>query len=1069
VGTQIDRGLIQGLAVPTERISRDTLIATDAATAPSVYTQAGPGPGQATSSDADSKLSLEISGGQSVEMEFRVRRAGLPGREGLGVLARPTTDTDTWSWRGRASPNLLSSWIPAVYSATNAYSKFDLVVNPKTQALVLLYAEDTNADEIFSRAFDWSTAAWGAETDASDNGDTGAVVEIWQGVTGVALPSGRILAIGAESSQLHVYCSDDDGATWGPYSDDAGSTGFTGTYDEARAAYYRGDVICITRDVADISQRASNDLATSFVEVESTTSFGRDIRVDVLPDAGGIVVAYRRNADDRPTVRVLSSAFQPLSDADAVLVDDAAATPLSDLGMAVDELGVIWVFGRVTADADLIEVWFSTDGGASFELVDGGGGAGGVQGLHSAHGGTTYPTVLVPRFCRGFCVIAHKWTAAVNPDNGIGTIFSAGWSSVSNVARFPGLGPWVNRHGWGHPTSTVSETLLGYETPVNQGTGWANVGAVAPAIVNGEWSFTCAANNGYVQKDPFGTAGSSITMQFHHRIDAGTPALTAPGNGVTLRVADGVNDYRLQVRIGATATRLFDVWAGGGAGATLADITVDGTADVEWLVHLGPSGTVFAFFRSPLHPTWTLGYAGAATDGGVVAATNAVQIGTVTNATVTSRWRYALLNGRDLFISQFAVGMYPGYEDVIGAVIGSTPAPVIGLGSESAAGFIAATRGPGRQDETFTVTPHYDYGVENVFPVISPSPDTTFRTTDLTEVRLCFDLGYEARLGYEWQQLFGLLNINFQTAYWESSANGAAWTTRITLNAAEGFEGLTCERIGDTIRAGTGTTSGARALARNELAGGHAVVNGLVAYRILGNSPGVWVDPTGVTTKLAEIRLDADLTGAPASATVDLVWPNAVVHRRTTGDYPTMVDRYWRLRIPASQVTPDTYYQVGIHFPGDVATYGRQSSRGWSQQMRPNVQRSRSRYGTIRKREDGPPARRWTMSWTDGTLMRESRSTDPDYVRNATNNAPVLAMRDDVWLLLWGLIEEIRSGEVPVIALNSIPSSSELTITDRTLFLYGTLDGDVQFNQVVGDEGIDEFGRIDPLTVEEIR
>jgi hypothetical protein len=472
-----------------------------------------------------------------------------------------------------------------------------------------------------------------------------------------------------------------------------------------------------------------------------------------------------------------------------------------------------------------------------------------------------------------------------------------------------------------------------------------------------------------------------------------------------------------------------------------------------------------------------LRYSGSATNGGATAnTTNLVALGAIGSTTARFRVSYALLNGVATFVEGWYLGLDADAEDQLGAILGATPSAVLDLGSETAAGYLAATRGPGRRDETFAIVPSYQYGAENVFPVLSPSPDTRFRTTDKSEIRLCFDLGSEARLGYEWQQVLGLLRVNFRLAYWQSSADGASWTTRITYDGADGFTDLTASVVGDHLRAGTGSTSGARALQRNELAGGYAVLRWTVmavdfeeAYPILGNSAGVWVDPTGITTKLAEIRIAADPAGFPSTVTVDLVWPSAIVHERQTSTYPTLEDRYWRLRVTADQVTPDTYYEIGVLFPGDVAAYGRQVARGWSQTMKPNVQRSRSRYGTIRKREDGPPARRWSMGWTDGAYMLKPRSNDPDYVRNATSTAPALAMRDDVWLTLWGLLEELRSGEVPVMALAKIPSATETVQTDRTLWLYGSLEGDVQFNHVVGEEGSTEFGRIDPIAVDEIR
>jgi hypothetical protein len=43
------------------------------------------------------------------------------------------------------------------------------------------------------------------------------------------------------------------------------------------------------------------------------------------------------------------------------------------------------------------------------------------------------------------------------------------------------------------------------------------------------------------------------------------------------------------------------------------------------------------------------------------------------------------------------------------------------------------------------------------------------------------------------------------------------------------------------------------------------------------------------------------------------------------------------------------------------------------------------------------------------------------------------------------------------------------TITDRTLYLWGNLEGSVQMNHVTGDEGSTELVRVESLTVRETR
>jgi len=60
-----------------------------------------------------------------------------------------------------------------------------------------------------------------------------------------------------------------------------------------------------------------------------------------------------------------------------------------------------------------------------------------------------------------------------------------------------------------------------------------------------------------------------------------------------------------------------------------------------------------------------------------------------------------------------------------------------------------------------------------------------------------------------------------------------------------------------------------------------------------------------------------------------------------------------------------------------------------------------------------------------------------------------------------------RSGQLPLVVLPKIPATYT-TITDPSLYLFGVLEGTVQSAQVVGDEGVSEYVRIESLTVTEL-
>ncbi len=1084
---------LDGLGIPERRISLDTLTAVGtggAASSDSSFTQAGAGPGQGVSNDAESKLTIEVSNGQEVPFEVHVRNAGLPGvgkptvpggalatgqTGDVGVLWREQASTTQDDWRGKQNVATLDLWAAIEWSDVSVFANFELLVNPKTQPLIGL-AAPASSSPITGRLFDWNNREWHTSKSNISLDPTevlGDVRDIWDAITGVVLPSGRALAIGITSvGEIQVFASDNL-VDWGPYADSSGTVSSTST--DATAAFYRSDVVLFSEDAGDVQQMVSNDLGTNFNFVPPTAiSFGSDIQARALPDNGGIIVAYRRDSDDRPAVRVLSSANQALADAAEVLVDAVSGSePLTELGLAVDDNGVIVVLGRPdgtgSRTADEIVVWSSFDGGETFDLDN--------VPLHQSNDVATCPTNLRARFCRGWLVCAHNWVASPgNEDGSVGTMWSAGWS---NLNMLPGAQTWIP-----------------LDLPADLG-NWANVGATAPVLAPpGVMEFVIAASTGAVQLDPTsGTPGSGQGVYFDHRIDSGTPSVASFENGIELRDADGASEFRIQVRIGVGGTRLFDDVAGAAIGA---DIVVDGTEWRSWLVTIDTFGNAFVFYRDSFSTTrWIAALVEfALTDGGAGAATGRIRAGSVASTTVTSHWRRL-----DENVDQSGIGLHaptlgfsnsaistgaaltnlPNAVHELGGADPDTAAFLLGTATPPLATYLAAVRGPGRRSEVFTIDPFFERGVSNVFPELSPSPSSPFETLDTAALQLVFDFGNLTRIGHIWHWYVGLFGTNIRTAVLEGSTDGIAWTVLGTYNGAEGFEGLSYDLVGDLLRPAAGTVAAGRYLKRNELAphgtiadrAGYAILDlggTPTALPIVGNGPGVWADPTGAPTVLAEVRLGGDVASVATPGTCDLVFPDAVLLAAVSGVFPATSQfyRFVRIRAPAGQPIVGTGYRIGaMSGPGTVAVFGKRSSRGWVQSMTANVATRRSRFGVRRRRQLGPNVIRWSQNWADGTLLSKIHGVAaPDFLAVGGASAALAAV-DDVWWTLWALEEETDGWSVPIVGLNSVPNVGEETLNDRTRILFGHVDlGAIQFNEALGDVGINEFGRIDSIGID---
>ena len=1020
----------------------------------STYEARGAGPGQAESTDAEVRLNPAISGGQTQPVELITRAAGMPERGGVEMLWRlESENTDGSAWRSCTRPSQQAQWIAAVWSDLDPHETFDLVVTRDEQAIVCLFVETTGPNAIEATSFDFAAASptWSPSVVASvDPYDAASAPQLVSDnvVAGCALPSGRVLAMGKDPNSAtgrFAYASDDQGATWFQYA--AAEDMNTTNPVRWRMAYYRGDVVLFAESAfGQIYQTGSGDLATTFQFVSFLDACGSDVAVDVLPEDAGLVLSYIRDADSHPVVRVISGAFSPFADA---LEVEVAAVPLDYMTSAIDGVGNVWVFGVPTATPNRIAVWQSTDAGQSFIAR---------PDLYASNDADTFLRKLTAAFVRGWAVVAHTWTADESAalNGSIGTLWAGGWSSfqTQNWAGLDGI--------------EVGITGIPIEIPSNM-SGWALVGIAPTLEPPGELQFNttgAVASSVVYQLDP----GEPILAMFEFALTAGDGSSTTADVFFAAAHSDpGLSDHELLGKVDALNGRIrfLDVYGASDVG----DIAIDVTLPVQVVISIDVTGRYLVLYKRPWATRWQRGPESAPfflTNGGGALPASRYRFGHGSTGTNTSRWRQWCAVNLKIGTRLSGVGYTPAEPFGVlpyGGEVTGAPRPIPEVGSESAAAFLSATRGPGRIDEQYAIAPVFDYGADRLLPILSPSPDEPFRTVDAaSEVVLVFEYGAATTLGPAWQWAFAFLRTNFKTAVVERAVIGLPWVAVGTYNAAIGFEGLTYSSLGNYMRPGAGTVAAGRKLRRNELAGGFAIFAGGVTRRIKGNGPGTWADPGATTTLFAEVELE---TPPPTlSGSVDLVSPNGVLLVDHTGAQPLPHSRYWRIRIPI-QANPDGYVQIGALLGGSVAVFGKQWSRGWSREMRSNTSRRVTRYGTIRKRQEGPPARRWSMSWADGVNEWRIRdAASPDYLAHVGGTP--LAMQDDVWTLLYGLLEETRGGEVPVVAL-AVVRPGVTSITDRTLFLYGSWDSSVQFNQVEGDEGDREFMRGDPITITEIR
>ena len=673
--------------------------------------------------------------------------------------------------------------------------------------------------------FDAAEPAWGAEIDVTDD-PRGLLFSkrTWDAVCGLALPNDRILSYWANGTDVSAFFSDDAGATWSPYALPALDA--ITTPERMRTVFYRGDIALFTEELDDFQQFGSNSLGTKFILVSSINNIGASVSAVAIPGNGGIAVAYSNFADDFPSVRILSSAFDPIEDATEVIID--SSVEVTDCTIAVDGNGTLWFMGRDTtggATDDTVRVWFSLDGGASWTRIKPA--ASDDFNLFVTHDAGTRIINYAATFVRGWMVLAHNWVAAPgNEDDSIGTMWSSGWGSLSSSGESLDS-MYERRFSMAADTgsSVIGSTGIPIELPAD--TIWANAGATPPTLVSpGELEFAVVASDGSVLLSPASTtAGDDLSFFFEGKITNGLGSSGSLHYGFQLRVADGAKEYLAQFKFDADNSRIrvTDVHSA----ATIVDISIDVSTFVQLEAGInGSTGQLIITYRRPWDTHWILANPGIdlLTDGGAAGAVNEILFGAVATSTVTGRARQWHHSEQEFVkgvvgVAGFELGLVGTAAIASGGNVNTLPVAVPEIGTATNAAFIAAQRGPGRDEDLFTIEPFFDFGVDRIFPSISPSPSDPWRSDDLTEQVITWDFGKDTRAGQIWLLIAALINSNIKTAEIEAST-GSVIVGIATYNAAEGFEGLGYTLTGDTIRPNTGSIDADRFLDRNVLRDG---------------------------------------------------------------------------------------------------------------------------------------------------------------------------------------------------------------------------------------------------------
>jgi hypothetical protein len=1012
--------------------------------AESDYTQADPRPGTAATSSSYAKLDPAIVGAQEDGIVLAVLQSGYPevggGALGVGYYLNDGVETISDA-RGYQAPVFVSDWRDGPTG--------DLVVSD------------------LSGLVSNGSTVWNPHTDTVSSAISGAG---GTGVAAVFVPgTDRLLLITDDSS----YYTDNltsytQFATTGP----AAARATTPTYASGRfrAAFDgSGNLLYVGTDTSGDPTTdfyASDDGGASWTHIESINLAGANGLVwDISPHPNGWIALVKRDnvANDVRFIK-LGSAFDVPTDQDTVEIG-SGLTP-DRVTVCCDSDGVVWVYITETGAApSTTYVWYSTDEGASFTRT---------FDLWSQRG-----TVDLNEW--GACPHPLGGVAAgLTPTGGSGLAQLGGWSGPGresgNWAETAGGRVDVHWVAYTNDPTTLGFTKTGASTDTHVASG-----GTAPNNYMRVQSGAGAAQ-GYWATEVHTGGRTEFGAEWICRItdDGGTTAAAiASGIGVRMQCrVNGATQKTLILYMDEAGWRLWDEEA---AAWEHIKVAITLTTRTHFRFSLSGGSTWQVQTRQDGSTKWTLTSGSGLTN--AVPGTDGVtaRFAHLTGVANTEShwWKF---NARGVASTALQGTSNIGFSSI------NYPIPDIHDTARQRLAWLRLRGGPSYTGELYTMEPRYSYPLSATFPTREPSPDRVWRSTSVgSTITVAIDRSRDTDLGYSQAVALVVRNSGTRKVRLVGQASGVgSFTTLATLDLATGFTDLLYFKDhtnSNRIRPSTvfGVPAGARYIQRNELVGGHVVLDpdgsgaGPLRRRIIKNTAGWWNNyaADGEPGPVCNIYLDPDdMDGTEDNGgDIHIVWPSGVLILYRQQDATPY--RYWGWEIPSTEESVfGSYHQIGTVALMGVVGLGKEFSDGYQWQNVPNVRVTEDSYGTQRRQQLGPTRRIATVSWDHQTDHAQLRTGGPDsnWVAPAETGGTTTPMvvQDDVWPQIRGAVLDAKGGELPVcLILKAAAAYGSETITDPSLFLYGYIDGEQGWEQSKGNEASGELGRPRQLRIVE--
>lgn len=1045
-GSAESRSTLRGIVIPDPRVTVDAIEASE-----SSYTQAGPRVGQAVA-EVDSAMEIDTSGTQSADgsLYIQTQRAGMPSGQQASFVWRGSASED---WRGWNPPWIFDDFAWINRSTTAGYWKHPHAITLSGGSVLSVAVRESRY------VYSYTTTIANASTAVLiyDYGSAGAYS--WHPCL-VTLPSGRILCffwyeIDATHFQMRMHYSDDDGATWTTGAKAILPASVGAQPRRIRAAYANGQILMLawrTNGTSEeITQYASADLGGTFSVVETRTDTDRGYPEIVAVDnvfvcawiGGGL--ALGSTATYVPIVSRVASAYQALSTAEQVLGVDAVSTTEyatvvgsvftdGDLAMAYDEDGCLYLLGR-SMSSTLLYYTRSTDGGVTWSGLS-------LHPFYLWDDTGTYLTHLTLTFTGGrAAIVSINVATPATSDPSLSILWGGGYTSQPCPLDTTEIADGANVSGWDVVYAPVD--LPGDLTTWTQSASGA---ATETLTSSGLELATTSPDTIYYSKSLTISHTTGIDVEARLNPSSSTSA-------IEIRISDATPlQYEARVQISTTGLSLYDI----NAGAAVGTVTTTLGAGLRVRVSIKGSAAVLAYRTTSTdwtEITCSALTSSAANDGG------RLRWGTITGATSTVTWRYLAYNNGSSIVGR------------------STPADLLGrwYGPGAMSVYdgvkIQPKGGPTYQGDRWRIETRYDYPIDQLLTTTFPSRRQAWRSTsDGADQTIAFNLSPQV-LGDTLMKTpllaLTILGANFPTAAVYGKTLLGAWTLIGTISLIL-QSSLKYTRSGAVVRCDTsGGSSIGTYLYRNALKGSKFRLAAGQVRTIESNSDGVWgASATGATARI--VLSDAIVTDDASGSGGQIIMKDVVALIPFATEYT-----YVKVVIP-SATTPEGYLTCKMQI-GSAYVWGSEYGWPWARELSTYVETVEQRNGVRSMRQLAPSRYAVEVSWPDGvdTMgIGSGAPPSPDYVVGWTSGTATANIGDTPYSMP-GLVDEIAGAVTPVTVFRgaTLPATSSTVsvVRNPALIVYGQIVTDtLRVDNVLGDEGVDELGRVGTVRVEEL-